>query len=198
MALYCSPSNCTAVYMKCYWSRFQNNLFIRRLASDCRTCYSGTRKLSFWRHFCHWVHRICPRKCRQFGEISTGSTGGNQNNNFRCKQWGKSWSKWEHFRFSVACLSLLTTTVFLDMLTSSNGNIFCVTGHLCGELTGHQWNPLTKASDAELWCFLFDLRLNKWLSKESWRRCWIWDAIAFIITSLWWGIVLGLLDEVWF
>ena len=34
-----------------------------------------------------------------------------------------------------------------SMMTSSNGNIFRVTGPLCGELTGHQWIPLTKASD---------------------------------------------------
>ena len=39
------------------------------------------------------------------------------------------------------------------MMTSSNGNIFRVTGHLCGKFTGHRWIPLTKASDAELWCF---------------------------------------------
>ena len=36
-----------------------------------------------------------------------------------------------------------------------NGNIFRVTGHLCGEFTGHRWIPRTKASDAELWCFLW-------------------------------------------
>ena len=41
------------------------------------------------------------------------------------------------------------------MMTSSNGNIFRVTGHLCGEFTGHRWIPDTKASDAELWCFLW-------------------------------------------
>ena len=39
------------------------------------------------------------------------------------------------------------------MVTSSNGNIFRVTGHLCGEFTGPRWIPCTKASDAELWCF---------------------------------------------
>ena len=39
-------------------------------------------------------------------------------------------------------------------MTSSNGNIFRVTGPLCGEFTGHRWIILTKASDAELWCFL--------------------------------------------
>ena len=36
------------------------------------------------------------------------------------------------------------------MVLSSNGNVFCVTGPLCGEFTGHRWIPLTKASDAEL------------------------------------------------
>ena len=41
------------------------------------------------------------------------------------------------------------------MITSSNGNIFRVTGHLCGEFTGPRWIPRTKASDAELWCFLW-------------------------------------------
>ena len=40
------------------------------------------------------------------------------------------------------------------MMTSSNGNIFRITGHLCGEFIGHRWLPRTKASDAELWCFL--------------------------------------------
>ena len=35
------------------------------------------------------------------------------------------------------------------MMTSSNGNIFRVTGPLCGQFTGHRWIPLTKASDAE-------------------------------------------------
>ena len=39
-------------------------------------------------------------------------------------------------------------------MTSSNGKIFHVTGPSWGESTGHRWIPLTKASDAELWCFL--------------------------------------------
>ena len=44
---------------------------------------------------------------------------------------------------------------FYYMMTSANGNIFRVTGHLCGEYTGPRWMPRTKASDAELWCFLW-------------------------------------------
>ena len=38
----------------------------------------------------------------------------------------------------------------LITMTSSNGSIFRVTGHLCGEFTGHRWIPHTKANDAEL------------------------------------------------
>ena len=52
-------------------------------------------------------------------------------------------------------------------MTSSNENIFRVTGHLWGEFTGHRWIPLTKASDADL-DVSFDLRVNKPLSKQSW------------------------------
>ena len=40
------------------------------------------------------------------------------------------------------------------MMTSSIGNIFHVTGPLCGESTGDRWIPLTKASDAKLSCFI--------------------------------------------
>ena len=42
-----------------------------------------------------------------------------------------------------------------NMMTSSNGNIFRVTGHLGGEFTGDRWIPRTKASYAELWCILW-------------------------------------------
>ena len=50
------------------------------------------------------------------------------------------------------------------MMTSSNGNIFRVTGHLCGEFTRHRCIPHTKASDAELWYFLFCARINAWVN----------------------------------
>ena len=52
------------------------------------------------------------------------------------------------------------------MLTSSNGNIFRVTGTCCWEFTSHRWIPLTKASDAELWYFLWSA--SERLSQQSW------------------------------
>ena len=53
------------------------------------------------------------------------------------------------------------------MMTSSNENIFRVTGHLCGEFTGPRWIPYTKASDAELWCFLWYARINGWVNNRE-------------------------------
>ena len=60
------------------------------------------------------------------------------------------------------CVSIITLTMIgrnshnhVTMMTSSNGKNFRVTGPLYGEFTGHRWSPRTKASDAELWCFLW-------------------------------------------
>ena len=66
------------------------------------------------------------------------------------------------------------------MMTSSNGNIICVTGPLCGEFTGDfpTLKLVTRSFDV-----FFDLRLNKPLSKQArgwwfetpshplWRHC---------------------------
>ena len=66
------------------------------------------------------------------------------------------------------------------MMTSANGNIFRVTGPLCGEFTGPDefptQRPVTRSFDV-----FFDLRLNERLSKQpvGW-----WDAIVVIMTSL--------------
>ena len=54
-----------------------------------------------------------------------------------------------------------------SMMTSSNGNIFRVTGPLCKEFTGHRWIPHTKASDAELWCFLWSAWINAWVNNRE-------------------------------
>ena len=54
-------------------------------------------------------------------------------------------------------------------MTSSNGYIFRVTGHLCREFTGPgefpPQRPVTRSFDV-----FFDLRMNKRLSKQSRRR----------------------------
>ena len=65
------------------------------------------------------------------------------------------------------------------MMTSSNENIFRVTDHLCGEFTGPgefpTQRPVTRSFDV-----YFDLRPNKWLSKQSWG--WWFETLS---CSLW-------------
>ena len=69
------------------------------------------------------------------------------------------------------------------MMTSANGDIFRVTGHLWKEPTGHWWIPPTKASDAEI-NVPFDLRLSKRFSKRPRRLrfgtelCSLWCQIS--------------------
>ena len=50
-------------------------------------------------------------------------------------------------------------------ITSSNGNIFRVTGPLCGEFTGTRWIPCTKASDTGALMFsLICTSINGWVN----------------------------------
>ena len=77
---------------------------------------------------------------------------------------------------------LLWVSSHHSMLTSSNGNIFRVTGPLC-----------TETSDAELWCFCIHLRLNKRLSKQPWgwwfeTPPWsLWRQCNDLGTNIWYG-----------
>ena len=59
------------------------------------------------------------------------------------------------------------------VMTSSNGTIFHVTGHLCGEFPAHR--PVTRSFDVS-----FDLHLNTRLSKQS--RGWWFETPP---SSLW-------------
>ena len=51
----------------------------------------------------------------------------------------------------------------MNMMTSSNGTIFRVTGPLCGEFTGPGETPAQRSVTQSFDVF-FDLRLNKQLS----------------------------------
>ena len=68
------------------------------------------------------------------------------------------------------------------MMTSSNVNIFRVTGSLWGESTGDRWIPLPKAGDAELWCFLWSAAEE--IVEQTIEVPGTWDAIALIMMSL--------------
>ena len=81
-----------------------------------------------------------------------------RNGEIHCNNW------WAIFNCAISSFLLNSTNVWeviwnkkwpCNIMTSPNGNIFRVTGHLCEEFTGPWWIPRTKASDAELWCFLW-------------------------------------------
>ena len=62
------------------------------------------------------------------------------------------------------------------------------------EPTGHRWIPLTKTSDAELWCFLWTT--PKQTVEQTIEMPVIWDAVVLIMTSLWCSsLQLNLLTE---
>ena len=67
----------------------------------------------------------------------------------------------------------------INMMTSSNGNIFRVTGILCGEFTGPDEFPTQRPVTPSFDVF-FDLRLNKRLSKQP--RGWWFETQSW---SLW-------------
>ena len=62
---------------------------------------------------------------------------------------------WLTHLFDLKMALRSTFDITVNMMTSSNGSIFLVTGPLCGEFTGRRWIHLIKSSDAELWCFLW-------------------------------------------
>ena len=108
----------------------------------------GRNMISFVNSHHTRFYTLLKRKCVHFDEISlTGCIESCQNDNCRCSQWWKFHQK-----------SIFVSVIpdhWPNMMTSSNGNIFRVTGPLCGEFTGHRWIPRAKASDAKLGCFLW-------------------------------------------
>ena len=99
-----------------------------------------------------------------------------QYRNSHCGDQTILWPTYLHFGISYTCK---TTSC---MMTYSNGNIFRVTGPLCGEFTGHRWIPLTKASDTELWCFLWSV--PEQTVEQTAETPVIWDAITLIMMLL--------------
>ena len=86
-----------------------------------------------------------------------------------------------------------TTFRCIIMMASSNGNIFRVTGPMCGEFTGHRWIPLTHKGQwrGALVFSLICVWTNGWVNN---RDAVIWDVITLIMTLLWWQRVAS---EIW-
>ena len=79
----------------------------------------------------------------------------------------------------------------LYMMTSSNGNIFCVTGHLCGEFTGPRWiprkRPVTRSFNVSLTC----VWISDWVNNRETgdlrrhRANFVFIVMNYIISACW-------------
>ena len=93
----------------------------------------------------YWSHKPCSAKDRE-------------------RSWSRKYNHWLawicNLNESIMSTDKIVTTGPSSFIPTSNGNIFRVTGHLCGELTG----------DKGQWSFdvFFNLRPNKRLNKQSW------------------------------
>ena len=70
--------------------------------------------------------------------------------------------------------------VFIESLWRHQMEIFSTVVVLCGKKP--PVNPLTKSSDAELWCFL--LFAHEHMVEQTIETPVIWDAIVLIVSSL--------------
>ena len=150
--------------------------FDESFVTDCiRSCHFDHLQRSLWRKF------------RQNDEISISiyllwlllfldhdSTNQNHIVTVNCRRYRPP--------MIIAHSRLQDLHVIHCMMTSSNGNIFRVTGPLWEDFAGHRWIPLIKASGAELWCFLWSTLEQA--VEQTIETLVIWDAIELIMTSL--------------
>ena len=107
----------------------------------------------------------------------------------RCRFSRRMFEIWWDIFFNLLFVCYLCELKHSDpmhMMTSSNGNIFPVTGPLCGELTGSRWIPLTKASFDVF--FFICAWTNVWVNNRDAgdvRRCRAYYDVT--VTTYWAG-----------
>ena len=117
---------------------------------------------------------------------------------------GRTIGKYAHSSTNYVhfCLLRLKVLTVIPMMTPSNGDIFRVTGYLCGEFTGHRWIPRTRPVTRSFDVF-FDLRLYKRLIKQSWgwwfetpsRSSWR-HSNGYVWNKMLWTKILGHYNDI--
>ena len=106
------------------------------------------------KYLTHTLKKVCNLLCRNF-------------RGFRFK------SSYEFVLKTPCCYSITARALMIlcyliivrNMMTSSNGNIFRVTGPLCGEFTGHRWIP-RQWRGAYTFSFIC-ARINGWVNNRE-------------------------------
>ena len=83
-------------------------------------------------------HTLKPNDCHNTDFVVNGSTADCHNNSLQCRQWRQSWH-YDDSRVMYVFPSVDGGSAVV--MSSSNGNIFRVTGPLCGEFTGFRGIP---------------------------------------------------------
>ena len=166
---------------RCYWKNYVNsrqnphschNISYKICARLCSVLFSCDYIISFW--WTHWLIHL---------RVALLALGAVLEDMVKCYLSGTKHNKMPTVHInnclyvSFADVALPIATKHINIMTSSNGNIFRVTGPLCGEFTGHWWIPLTKAGGTELLRSLWPVREQTvrqtsrrwWLS--LWRHC---------------------------
>ena len=147
------------------------------LIGHVQALYSGDQDthddVTKWKHFPRYPLFVRGTNCGAWLSLICTWTNGWAINRDASKEAGQL-----YFDSSLA----RRATWYFTIMTSSNVNIFRVTGNLWGESIGRRWIPLTKASDADLWCFL--LSAPEQAIGQTIETPVIWDVIALIMTSL--------------
>ena len=145
---------------------------------------SGTMALILWqdvatdcvspKHVIERIWYLSTTLCAHFNTIQHV-----KHRALKCAQWWqrveKYWSKCVKFGLiNTILLSVANSDIILefcnleyDMMTSSNGNSFRVTGPLLGESNGHRWIPLTKPWRGDLMFSLVCAWTKDWTNNRD-------------------------------
>ena len=89
--------------------------------------------------------------------------------------------------------SIISSSYYSNMMTSSRGNIFRVTGHLLGDFTGHRWTPLKGQLCGALMFYLICSWINGWVNNgeagDLRRHCAHYDVTVMKTSSIYVWII---------
>ena len=110
----------------------------------------------------------CPMVMINHGNSSMNCSGDKDRSMVHCISHTPRVLVWKWILYTITTLSSLHSGAFHKrcpthvIIMAEDDDVikwkhFRVTGHLCGEFTGPRWIPRPKASDAELWCYLWSV-----------------------------------------
>ena len=93
---------------------------------------------------------------------NSGVAGDLRRHDAHCDDNFRDHPNWKNFLAIKDCSFI--EVLFIFMMTSSNGNIFRVTGHLCGEFTGPRWITAKGQWRGALMFSLICVWINGWVN----------------------------------